>query len=207
MSCRSTEADAGSAILSEVLEIEDCILSVPCMLVTREVLDTLPEAVRTEAEKHCGKPGTVVVASSLRPRYFRLIRQQDRLLLGSVEIRSAQKNVYLSVITGLGEAADSIQSVKIENPDSSDPWDLGVFIKRYPELAGRIGALPPGDDRLPLLKPAAQELLRRGSTRIMLERHPKGMDPAALDAAVQSEQEQIGLLEDILNSKKTVPRE
>ena len=200
-SCRSTEAEPESGILSEVLEIEDCVLSAPYALITRDVLDTLPETVRAEAEKYCGKSGIVVVASSLRPRYFRLIRRQNRLLLGSLENASVQKNAYLSVLSGLGETADSIQSIKVENPDSPDPWDLGVFIKRYPELADRINALPPGDERLAALEPAARELLSRGSTRIMLERHSKTKDPAVLEDAVQAEREQIGVLEDILNSK------
>ena len=199
-SCRSAAESAESGGISEVLEIEDCELSVPYVLVTRDVLDTLPEPVRAEAEKYCGRYGTVVVASSLRPRYFRLIRRQERLLLGSVEIKSARKIVYLSVIDRLGETADSIRSIKLENPDSPDPWDLGVFIKRYPELADRIGALPPGDDRLAELEPAARELLRRGSTRIMLERHSREKDPAALETAAQAEREQIGVLEEILNS-------
>ena len=50
------------------------------------------------------------------------------------------------------------------------------------------------------LEPAARELLKRGSTRIMLERHSRVKDPDALDAAMQAEQEQIGVLEEILNS-------
>lgn len=201
-SCRSTAAEeVESGAISQVLEIEDCVLSEPCMLVTRDTLDTLPEKVRAEAKKYCGEAGTVVVASSLRPRYFRLVRRQDRLLLGSVEITSAQQIVYLSVICGLGEAADTVRSVKIENPESPDTWDLGVFIKRYPELADRISALPPGDERLARLEPAAKELLSRGSTRVMLERHARKKDPDALEAAEQAEQEQIRIVEDILNSK------
>ena len=201
-SCRSDEAeDVETGGISEVLEIEDCVLSVPYMRVTPDVLDTLPGPVRDQAEKYCGRPGTVVVVSSLRPRYFRLIRSQDRLLLGSVETKSALKVVYLSVIDGLGEAADSIGSIKVENPDSPDPWDLGVFIRRYPELAGRINGLPPGDERLADLKPAAQELLSRGSTRVMLDQHSRTKDPDALEAAARAEQEQIGVLEEILNSK------
>lgn len=201
VSCRSTAADdAESVSLSEVLEIEDCVLSVPCVHVTQEMLDTLPEALRNEAKKYCGKSGTVVVASSLRPRYFRLIRSQQRLVLGSAEVNPVRQSVFLSVISGLGEAADCIRSIKIENPDSPDPWDLGIFIRRYPDLAERIGGLPPGDARLDPLRPVARELLSRGSTKTMLERHARTKDPAALEAAVQAEQEQIGLLEDILNS-------
>jgi len=202
VSCRSAAAeDAETVGASEFMEIPDCELSVPFVLVTEDVLDTLPEAVRNEAKKYCGKQGVAVVASSLRPRYFRLIRRQDRLLLGSVEIKSAQKIVYLSVIDGLGDAADSVRSISVEDPDSPDPWNLGVFIKRYPELADRIGGLPPGDERLTFLDPAARELLRRGSTRIMLERHSRTQDPAALEEAARAEQEQIGVLEEILNSK------
>ena len=200
-SCRSTPEEVESGAISEVLEIEGCVLSEPCVLVTRDVLDTLPEGVRAEAKKYCGDGGTVVVASSLRPRYFRLVRQQNRLLLGSVEVASAQKIVYLSVICGLGGAADSIRSIKIENPGSPDTWDLGIFIKRYPELAARIGAIPPGDGRLAALGPATKELLSRGSTRVMLERHSREKDPAEIEAAEQAEQEQIGVVEDILNSK------
>lgn len=201
-SCRSSaSAEGESAVISEVLEIEDCVLSVPYVVVTPDTLETLPEPVRDEAEKHCGEPGVVVVASSVRPRYFRLIRSQGRLLLGSDETRSVQRIVYLSVIDGLGEAADSIPGIKLENPESPDPWDLGVFIRRYPELAERIGGLPPGDARLAELGPAARELLSRGSTKVMLERHARTLDPAALEAAVQAEQEQIRVLEDILNSE------
>lgn len=201
VSCRSTaEADAESVCLSEVLEIEDCVLSVPYVQVTPEMLDTLPEALRNEAKKYCGRSGTVVVASNLRPRYFRLIRSQQRLVLGSVDVNPVRQSAFLSVISGLGEAADRIGSIKVENPDSPDPWDLGVFIRRYPDLADRIGGLPPGDARLDTLRPAARELLSRGSTKTMLERRAGTKDPAALEAAVRAEQEQIGVLEDILNS-------
>ena len=200
-SCRSAaDADEGSAVLSEVLEIEDCVLTEPYMLVTPDVLDALPEAVRDEAKKYCGNTGTVVVASSLHPRYFRLIRRRERLLLGSDDPPSARNTVYLSVIAGLGEAADSIRSIKIENPASPDPWDLGIFMKRYPELADRIGELPSDDERLNALAPAARELLSRGSTRVMLERHSRTKDPSALEEAVRAEQEQIGVLESILGS-------
>jgi hypothetical protein len=202
VSCRSTAAaDAETVGASEVLELEDCVLSVPCILVTPDMLGTLPEAVRDEAKKHCGKPGIVVVASSLRPRYFRLVRRQKCLLLGSNDAPVERNTVFLSVITGLGEAADFIRSIKIENPDSPDPWNLGVFIKRYPELAGRITDLPPDDERLAVLESAARELLKRGSTRIMLERHSRTKDPAELEEAVRAEQEQIAVLEEILNLK------
>ena len=40
-----------------------------------------------------------------------------------------------------------------------------------------------------------------GSTRVMLERHSRTKDPAAQEAAAQAEQEQMGVLEEILNSK------
>ncbi len=201
-SCRSAaKPDIETAGASEVMEIADCVLDSPCVLVTPGVLDALPEPVRKEAKRFVGKPGTVVVASSLRPRYFRLIRRSGRLLLGSVEIKSARKIVYLSVVACPGEAADAVRSVAVENPDSPEPWDLGVFMNRYPELSVRIGELPPGDARLDPLRAASRELLSRGSTRVMLERHARTKDPAALEAAVQAEQEQIGVLEEILNSK------
>ena len=200
-SCRSTAENDGFGGISEVLEIEDCVLSEPCVLVTPDMLDTLPEPVRKEAKKNSGEPGTVVVASSLRPRYVRLIRRQGRLLLGAVEEKPARNSVYLSVIVGLGDAADSVRSIKVENPESPDPWGLGVFMNRYPELADRINELPPGDERFAALEPAALELLKRGSTRVMLERHSRKNDPDALEEAVRAEQEQIGVLEGILNSK------
>ncbi len=145
--------------------------------------------------------GTVVVASSLRPRYVRLIRRQKRLLLGSDAPPSERNTVFLSVISGVGETSDAVRSIKIENPASPDPWDLGVFMKRYPELADRIFELSPDDERLEALVPAARELLSRGSTRIMLERHSRTKDQAALEAAARAEQEQIGVLEEILHSK------
>lgn len=202
VSCRSTaDADAETVVMSEVMEIQDSVLDEPCMLVTADTLETLPEAVRDEARKYCGKPGLVVVASSLRPRYFRLVRRQERLLLGSDDVPAERNTVFLSVITGLGEAGDSIRSITVENPDSLEPWNLGVFMKRYPELADRIAELPSGDERLDSLRPAARELLSRGSSRIMLERHSRTKDPAAIEAAVQAEQEQIGVLEEILSSK------
>jgi len=200
VSCRST-ADAGaeSVVLSEVLEIEDCILPEPYVRVTPEALDTLPEQVREEAKKYCGSPGTIVVVSSLRPRYFRLIRRQERLLLGSDDVPSVRNSVFLSVITGLGDTADTVRSIKIENPGSPDPWDLGVFMERYPELTDRINELPPEDERLKALEPAARELLSLGSTRIMLERHSRTKAPAAIEEALHAEQDQIKVLEEILS--------
>ena len=202
VSCRSTaDADAETVVMSEVMEIQDSVLDEPCMLVTADTLETLPEAVRDEARKYCGKPGLVVVASSLRPRYFRLVRRQESLLLGSDDVPAERNTVFLSAITGLGEAADSIRSITVETPDSLEPWNLGVFMKRYPELADRIAELPPDDERLDSLRTAARELLSRGSSRIMLERHSRTKAPAAIEAAVQAEQEQIGVLEEILSSK------
>ena len=204
VSCRSAadaDADAETVVMSEVMEIADCVLDAPCTLVTADMLGTLPEKVRDEAKKYVGKPGFVVVASSLRPRYFRLIRRQECLLLGSVEKRSAQKIVYLSVVSGLGEAAGAIRNIRIENPDSPEPWTLGVFMNRYPELAARIAGLSSDDGRLDSLRNASRELLSRGSTRVMLERHSRTNDPAALASAVQAEQEQIRVLEEMLNSK------
>ena len=202
VSCRSAaQENPEPAVMSEVMEIADCILDAPCVLVTPDTLETIPEAVRDAAKKYIGKPGVVVVASSLRPRYFRLIRRQECLLLGSVEIRSAQKIVYLSVITGLDEAADTIRDIRIENPDSAEPWNLGVFMKRYPELADRIAELLPDDERLDPLRTAARELLSRGSSRVMLERHARTKDSAAIEAALQAEQEQIRVVEGILNSQ------
>ena len=200
-SCRSSAGDAGPGVVPEFLEIEGCSLPEDCMLVTPETLDSLPEPVLSEAKKFCGKNGVVVVVSSLRPRYLRLLRGQGRLLLGSVEIKPSRQVVYLCVMSGLGEAADSILSVEIENPDETLPWNLGIFISRYPELASSLSELSPGDERLNLAEPAARELLRRGSTRTMLEKHARGKDPAALEEAVLAEQEQIRVLKEILSSK------
>lgn len=182
-------------------EIDGCSISVPCMILTPETLETVPEPVIEAAKKYCGKPGFVVVASSLRPRYLRLIRPQGRLLLGSVEVNPSREIVYLCVLAGLDGETDSIRSVKVENPDSPAPWELGVFIKRYPELASRLGELPDGDDRLEAADPAARELLSLGSTRTMLEKRAGRADPDALDEAKRAEQKQIGVLENFLNSK------
>ena len=199
-SCRSAGEDAEYGVIPEMLEFADCTLPVPCMIVTPETLAELPEPVLEMAEKHCGSHGTLVVASALRPRYFRLIREQGRLLLGSVEIAPSAGTVYLCVLSGLGDAAETIRSIRVENPDALETWNLGVFIRRYPELSARLNDLPPGDERLEAAESAAQELLRRGSTRVMLEKRA-GENSAAMEAAVQAEQEQIGVLEDILNSK------
>ena len=197
-SCRSAGEDTEYGVIPEMLEFADCTLPVPCMIVTPETLGELPEPVLETAEKHCGNPGTLVVVSALRPRYFRLIREQGRLLLGSVEIAPSAGTVYLCVLSGLGDAAETIRSIRVENPDAIETWNLGVFIRRYPELAARLNDLPPGDGRLDAAESAAQKLLRRGSTRVMLEKRSAG-NTAALDEAIRAEQEEIGVLESILN--------
>ena len=197
-SCRSAGEDTEYGVIPEMLEFADCTLPVPCMIVTPETLGELPEPVLEVAEKHCGNPGTLVVVSALRPRYFRLIREQGRLLLGSVEIAPSAGTVYLCVLSGLGDAAETIRSIRVENPDVLETWNLGVFVRRYPELAARLNELPPGDGRLDAAESAAQELLRRGSTRVLLEKRSAG-NSAALDEAIRAEQEQIKVLESILS--------
>ena len=197
-SCRSAGEDAEYGVIPEMLEFADCTLPVPCMIVTPETLGELPEPVLEVAEKHCGSPGTLLVVSALRPRYFRLIREQGRLLLGSVEIAPSAGTVYLCVLSGLGDAAETIRSIRVENPDVLETWNLGVFVRRYPELAARLNDLPPRDGRLEAAESAAQELLRRGSTRVLLEKRSAG-NSAALDEAKAAEQEQIKLLESILS--------
>lgn len=199
-SCRSAGEDTEYGVIPEMLEFADCTLPVPCMIVTPETLGELPEPVLEMAEKHCGSHGTLVVASALRPRYFRLIREQGRLLLGSVEIDPSAGTVYLCVLSGLGDAAETIRSIRVENPDALETWNLGVFVRRYPELAVRLNDLPPGDERLESAESAAQELLRRGSTRVLLEKRSAG-NTAALDEAIRAEQEQIGVLESILSTE------
>ena len=199
-SCRSAGEDTEYGVIPEMLEFADCTLPVPCMIVTPETLGELPEPVLEVAEKHCGNPGTLVVVSALRPRYFRLIREQGRLLLGSMEIAPSTGTVYLCVLSGLGDAAETIRSIRIENPDVLETWNLGVFVRRYPELAARLNDLPPGDGRLDAAESAAQELLRRGSTRVLLEKRSAG-NSAALDEAKAAEQEQIGVLESILSTE------
>ena len=198
--CHSGGEDAEYGVVPEMLEFPDCTLSVPCMIVTPETLGEVPEPVLAAAEKHIGAPGTVVVVSGLRPRYFRFLRDQGRLLLGSVETGPSAGTVYLCVLSGLGEAAETVRSVLVENPEALEPWNLGVFARRYPGLAARLNELPPGDERLDAAESASRELLSRGSTRALLEKRG-GAKSAALEAAVQDEQEQIGVLEEILNSK------
>lgn len=200
-SCRSSGGNADVSVVPSFQEIEGCSLSIPCMILTPETLENVPGPVVEAAKDYCGKSGTVVVASALRPRYLRLIREQGRLLLGSVEVNPSREIVYLCVLTGLGDEADSVRSVKVENPDSPAPWDLGVFIKRYPELAARLNELPPEDSRLAAAEPAVRELLSRGSTRAMLEKHSRGADADALDDAMRAEQEQIRVVEAILNQE------
>ena len=200
-SCRSSGEDVPFGVIPEMQEFADCSLAVPCMIVTPETLDELPEPVREAARKHCGEPGTRVVVSGVRPRYFRLVREQGRLLLGSLEVKPSAGTVFLSVLNGLGEAAETIRSVQIENPEAPRTWTLGVFVKRYPELAARLDALEPGDPRLEEAEAAAQELLSRGSTRVLLEKRAGGKSSAALEDAVRAEQEQIRVLEDILNAE------
>ena len=201
VSCRSSGAETEPGGLSEFQEFADCSLSVPCMLVTPDTLADVPEPVREAAEKFSGKAGTVVAVSALRPRYLRLIRQQGRLLLGSVEINPSTGIVYLCVLSGLGDAAETVRSIKIENPDDPDPWDLGVFVRRFPELAARLNELPPGDARFEEARPAATELLRLSSTRIMLEKRARTADDSELEEARKAEAEQAAALESILNSK------
>lgn len=200
-SCRSSGSENVPGGISEFREFGGCTLSVPCMLVTPDTLDDVPDEVRGEAEKFLGKAGTVVAVSSLRPRYLRLIREQGRLLLGSVEVNPSTGTVYLCVLSGIGDGAESVRSIRIENPDDPDPWDLGVFSRRYPELSARLGTLSPGDDRFEEAVLAARELLRRGSTRTMLEKHGRAKDAEALEEARQAEAEQIAVLEGILDRK------
>ena len=200
-SCRSSGEEAQFGVIPEMQEFADCSLAVPCMIVTPETLGELPEPVLEAAEKHCGEPGTLVVVSGVRPRYFRLVREQGRLLLGSVEVNPSAGTVFLSVLSGLGEAAETIRSVSVENPEAPRTWTLGVFVKRYPELAARLDELEPGDPRLEAAEAAAQELLSRGSTRVLLEKRAGGQSSAALEDAVLAEQEQIRILENILNAE------
>ena len=201
-SCHSTAQEPESAApIPEFIEIADCAFDRPCLLVTPENLDGLPDAVRAEAKKHCGKPGTAVVVSSLRPRYLQLLRSQGRLILGTAEINPSVKTAYLCVVNGLGDAAESIRSVSVEHADSPDPWNLGVFVKRYPELAARLGEVAPDDPRRERLAAACTELLSLGSTRNMLERRTKTPENAEqLNAAIQAERRQIEVLEALLSS-------
>ena len=200
-SCRSSSRqNVEPGGIPEYLEIEGCSLSVPCMIVTPETLDALPAPVREAAENHLGKPGTVVIVSGLRPRYLRLLRAQGLLLLGSVELDPSRDVVYLCILSGLDDAADSIRAIRVEDPAAPEPWNLGVFARRYPDLTARLNDLPPGDERHAAAVPAARELLERGTNRTVLEKRA-GADPAALEDAVRAEREQIAVLEDILNSK------
>ena len=80
------------------------------------------------------------------------------------------------------------------------PGADGGFRFRLDDI-DRIAGLPSDGERLDSLRTAARELLSRGSSRVMLERHARTKDPAALEKAVHAEQEQIRVLEEILNSK------
>jgi len=201
VSCRSSSGtDTAPAGIPEYMEFADCSIPEPCMIVTPGTLDSIPAPIRETAEKHCGSPGTVVIVSGVRPRYLRLLRSQGLLLLGSAEMNPSHGTAFLCILSGLGEAADSIRAVRVENPDAPDVWNLGVFARRYPELTARLNELPPGDRRLEAAGPAARELLDRSSTRTMLEKK-SGTDAAALEEAVRAEQEQIGVLEAVLNGE------
>ena len=200
-SCRSTADEVEPACIPEFMEIEDCAFDRPCLLVTPDELAELPEAIRAEAAKHCGKPGTAVVVSSLRPRYLRFLRSQGRLILGTVELNPSTKTAYLCVLSGLGADAEAIRSVTVENADSPAPWNLGVFVKRYPELAARLGELPPDDPRREQLASEATKLLSLGSTRTMLERHSTtARTDGRLEEAEEDERRQIEAIEAILSS-------
>ena len=200
-SCRSAADEVEPACIPEFMEIGDCVFDRPCLLVTPDGLGELPEAIRVEAAKYCGKPGVAVVVSSLRPRYLRLLRSQGRLILGTVELNPSVKTAYLCVLSGLGDEADAIRSVSVENADSPDTWNLGVFVKRYPELAARLGEVPSDDPRRERLASEAAKLLSLGSTRTMLERHSTAArTDGRLQEAEEDERRQIGVIEAILSS-------
>ena len=199
-SCGSTAPEEGPVCIPEFMEIADCAFGRPCLLVTPDNLDELPDAVLPEVKKHVGKPGTAVVVSSLRPRYLRLLRSQGRLVLGTVELNPSVKTVYLCVMNGLGDDASAIRSVTVENAESPDPWNLGVFMKRYPELAARLGEVAPDDPRRELLTSEAAKLLSLGSTRIQLERAAKTPEnEEQLKEAAGAERKQIEAVEAVLN--------
>ena len=200
-SCRSTADEVEPACIPEFMEIEDCAFDRPCLLVTPDELAELPEAIRAEAAKHCAKPGVAVVVSSLRPRYLRFLRSQGRLILGTVELNPSVKTSYLCVLSGLGDDAAAIRSVSVENAESPDPWNIGVFVKRYPELASRLGEVAPDDPRRERLASEAAKLLSLGSTRTMLERHSTSAQAdGRLEEAEADERRQIDAIEAILSS-------
>ena len=200
-SCRSTADEVEPACIPEFMEIEDCAFDRPCQLVTPENLAELPEAIRSEATKHCGKSGVAVVVSSLRPRYLRFLRSQGRLVLGTVELDPSVKTAYLCVLSGLGDDAAAIRSVSVENAESPDPWNIGVFVKRYPELAARLGEVAPDDPRRERLASEAAKLLSLGSTRTMLERHSNAArTDGRLEEAEEDERRQLEAVEAILSS-------
>ena len=201
VSCRSTADEVEPACIPEFMEIDDCVFDRPCLLVTPDNLEELPDAIRAEAAKHSGKHGVAVVVSSLRPRYLRFLRSQGRLILGTVELNPSVKTAYLCVLSGLGDDADAIRSVSVENADSPDPWNLGVFVKRYPGLAARLGELPPDDSRRERLASEAAKLLSLGSTRTMLERHStSARTDGRLREAEEDERRQLEAVEAILSS-------
>jgi len=201
VSCRSTADEVEPACIPEFMEIEDCAFDRPCQLVTPENLAELPEAIRSEAAKHCGKSGVAVVVSSLRPRYLRFLRSQGRLVLGTVELDPSVKTAYLCVLSGLGDDAAAIRSVSVENAESPDPWNIGVFVKRYPELAARLGEVAPDDPRRERLAFEASKLLSLGSTRTMLERHSNAArTDGRLEEAEEDERRQLEAVEAILSS-------
>jgi len=201
VSCRSTADEVEPVCIPEFMEIDDCVFDLPCLLVTPDTLAELPDAIRAEAAKHCGRHGVAVVVSSLRPRYLRFLRSQGRLILGTVELNPSVKTAYLCVLSGLGDDADAIRSVSVENADSPDPWNLGVFVKRYPELAVRLGEVPPDDPRREQLVSEAAKLLSLGSSRTMLERHSKtAQSDGRLREAEEEERRQLEAVEAILSS-------
>ena len=201
VSCRSTADEVEPVCIPEFMEIGDCAFDRPCLLVTPENLAELPDAIRSEAAKHCGKHGVAVVVSSLRPRYLRFLRSQGRLVLGSIELNPSVKTAYLCVLSGLGDDAAAIRSVSVENAESPDPWNIGVFVKRYPELAARLGEVAPDDPRRERLASEAAKLLSLGSTRTMLERHSNAArTDGRLEEAEEDERRQLEAVEAILSS-------
>lgn len=200
-SCRSTADEVEPACIPEFMEIEDCAFDRPCQLVTPENLAELPEAIRSKAAKHSGRHGVAVVVSSLRPRYLRFLRSQGRLVLGTVELDPSVKTAYLCVLSGLGDDAAAIRSVSVENAESPDPWNIGVFVKRYPELAARLGEVAPDDPRRERLASEAAKLLSLGSTRTMLERHSNAArTDGRLEEAEEDERRHLEAVEAILSS-------
>ena len=74
-------------------------------------------------------------------------------------------------------------------------------MKRYPELATRLGELPPDDPRREQLASEATRLLSLGSTRNMLERHSTtARTDGRFEEAEEDERRQIEAIEAILSS-------